>query len=95
MPQFPVALLRHYLDEMYSKMECMRALIENDRQVEGCFTTYSPVLERPALKKDRFLKGEPAPEPQSRHKESAAAPESPFADKLKRALQPAANGQES
>ena len=23
-------------------MECMRALIENDRQVEGCFTSYKP-----------------------------------------------------
>ena len=40
LPQFPEALLLHYLDDMDSKMECMRALIENDRQVEGCFTTY-------------------------------------------------------
>ncbi len=39
-PQFPEALLLHYLDDMDSKMECMRALIENDRQVDGCFTTY-------------------------------------------------------
>ena len=38
-PQFPEALLLHYLDDLDSKMECMRALIENDRQVEGCFTT--------------------------------------------------------
>ncbi len=60
LPQFPEALLLHYLDDMDSKMECMRALIENDRQVEGCFTTYSPALERPALKKDRFLNGVPA-----------------------------------
>ena len=37
-PLFPEALLLHYLDDMDSKMECMRALIENDRQVEGCFT---------------------------------------------------------
>ena len=41
LPQFPEALLLHYLDDMDSKMECMRALIENDRQVEGCFTTFS------------------------------------------------------
>ncbi len=58
-PQFPEALLLHYLDDMDSKMECMRALIENDRQVEGCFTTYSQALTRTALKKDRYLKGEP------------------------------------
>ena len=36
-------------------MECMRALIENDRQVDGCFTTYHSALERSALKKDRYL----------------------------------------
>ena len=58
LPQFPEALLLHYLDDMDSKMECMRALIENDRQVEGCFTTYNTALERAALKKDRYLNGE-------------------------------------
>ena len=58
LPQFPEALLLHYLDDLDSKMECMRALIANDRQVEGCFTTYNHALERPALKKDRFLNGE-------------------------------------
>jgi len=57
-PQFPEALLLHYLDDLDSKMEAMRALIENDRQVEGCFTTYNAPLERAALKMDRFL-GEP------------------------------------
>jgi 3'-5' exoribonuclease len=61
LPQFPEALLLHHLDDLDSKMECMRALIENDRQVEGCFTTYSAALARPALKKDRFLRGDPAP----------------------------------
>jgi 3'-5' exoribonuclease len=101
LPQFPEALLLHYLDDMDSKMECMRALIENDRQTEGCFTMYSAVLERPALKKDRFLKGEPvAPSqpPQSPQRAEHAAPpaagNSPFADQLKRALQPANTGQE-
>jgi len=97
LPQFPEALLLHYLDDLDSKMECMRALIENDRQVEGSFTTYSTVLERPALKKERFLKREPAPavQPQATHPEPAAAPESPFADKLKRALQPVSTVQEN
>ena len=54
-PQFPEALLLHYLDDMDSKMECMRALIENDRQVEGCFTTFHNALGRTALKKDRYM----------------------------------------
>ncbi|HLH19924.1 MAG TPA: HD domain-containing protein [Bryobacteraceae bacterium] len=58
LPEFPEALLLHYLDDMDSKMECMRALIENDRQVDGCFTSYHPALERVALKKDRYLNGE-------------------------------------
>src|SRR3982751_2419310 len=66
-PQFPEALLLHYLDDLDSKMECMRALIDNDRQVEGCFTSYHQALSRSALKKERFLRGksEPAPRPQS------------------------------
>jgi hypothetical protein len=41
-------------------MEAMRALIENDRQLEGCFTTYNSALERAALKKDRYLNPAPA-----------------------------------
>jgi len=54
-PQFPEALLLHYLDDMDSKMECMRALLEHDRQVEGCFTGYNAIMERPVLKMDRYL----------------------------------------
>jgi len=56
-PEFPEALLLHYLDDMDSKMECMRALIERDRQVKGCFTGWSSALERVALKKDLYLSG--------------------------------------
>jgi 3'-5' exoribonuclease len=58
LPMFPEALLLHYLDDLDSKMECMRFLAENDRQIEGCFTTYSSALERTVLKKDRYLAGE-------------------------------------
>jgi len=75
-PHFPEALLLHYLDDMDSKMECLRAQLEKDRQVEGCFTSYSPALERCALKKDKFLNPpcvEPAPKP-SAHPAPAAAP---------------------
>jgi hypothetical protein len=54
-------MLLHYLDDMDSKMECMRHLIETDRQLAGNFTSYSPTLERVLLKKDRYLAG-PAPE---------------------------------
>ncbi|HWC95530.1 MAG TPA: HD domain-containing protein [Candidatus Sulfopaludibacter sp.] len=119
-PVFPEALLLHYLDNLDSKMECMRALIDNDRQVDGCFTSYSSVMERTALKMDRYLsQTAEAPKPAPRRAgpvdpELAAEPsrpavptaaaahplfgprsDSPFADKLKQALQPAGPKQES
>ena len=61
LPQFPEALLLHYLDDMDSKMECMRGLVENDPQVEGCFTSFHNSLDRTVLKKDRFLAPPDAP----------------------------------
>jgi len=106
LPQFPEALLLHYLDDMDSKMECMRALIENDRQVEGCFTAWSTPLERAALKKDRFLNGK-APGPEDAPEGAPPGPEgtpqgpegtpanSGFAGKLRQALQPTEAKQES
>jgi 3'-5' exoribonuclease len=93
---------------MDSKMECMRAQIENDRLVDGCFTSYSPALERSALKKEKFLNPPPeeppkAAAPQSQRLAPQRPPErplftppsSPFADKLKQALAPAPAKQET
>jgi 3'-5' exoribonuclease len=61
-PQFPEALLLHYLDDLDSKMECMRAIVQNDRQLDGCFTGYSASLERTVLKMDRYwAEDSPAP----------------------------------
>jgi 3'-5' exoribonuclease len=54
-PVFPEALLLHYLDDLDSKMECMRALIDKDPQSEGLFTGWSSSLERVALRKSRYL----------------------------------------
>ncbi len=62
-PVFPEAVLLHYLDDLDSKMECMRRVIETDRQVDGCFTAYSSSLDRVLLKKDKYLNGETAPAP--------------------------------
>jgi len=123
LPQFPEALLLHYLDDMDSKMECMRALAEHDRQVEGCFTGYSTALARPVLKVDRYWDRTPegsrpsaasepdpvdspppasaagpggAPEPATAARPPfAGKPNSPFADKLRQALQPATPNQEN
>ena len=55
LPQFPEAMLLHHLDDLDSKMECMRALVEKDRQVDGHFTGYSSSLERMVLKKAKYL----------------------------------------
>lgn len=91
-PVFPEAMLLHYLDDMDSKMECMRHLIETDRQVAGNFTSYCMPLERMLLKKEAYLAG-PAPAPPSAPPQPsvAATPKtnSAFGDKLLRALRPA------
>jgi 3'-5' exoribonuclease len=70
-PMFPEALLLHHLDNLDSKMECMRAAVEKDRQVEGCWTTYNSALDRVLLKKLRYLEEETA----ASQPERAAAPQ--------------------
>ena len=55
MPLFAEALLLHHLDNLDSKMECMRGLVERDRLIEGVWTGYSSALERTVLKKDKYL----------------------------------------
>ncbi|MBS1854639.1 MAG: HD domain-containing protein [Acidobacteria bacterium] len=104
-PQFLEALLLHYLDDMDSKMEAMRAQIENDRQVDGCFTAYNSALERASLKKDKYLnppaaapaKSEPAAARPAAVEHPLFAPpnNSPFAEKLKQAMRPGGPKQES
>ncbi len=96
-PLFPEALLLHLLDNLDSKMECMRALIERDQMVEGVWTGYSSALERSALKKSKFLEpgsapGHPSPPAAASQpapsKPAAERPasSSPFSEKLRDAL---------
>jgi len=54
-------MLLHHLDNLDSKMECVRGAIERDRSVEGVWTSYCPPLDRSLLKKEKFLEPEPAP----------------------------------
>jgi 3'-5' exoribonuclease len=61
LPQFPEALLLHYLDDMDSKLDCMRALVQKDQLGEGAYTGWCAPLERTVLKKARYLSGKPAP----------------------------------
>jgi len=97
-PLFPEALLLHYLDDMDSKMECMRAMAEKGAQAEGLFTAWSPSLERVVLRKERYLAkcAESAATAASVPVAAVAEPSPPptdgvesasgFADKLRNAL---------
>jgi 3'-5' exoribonuclease len=102
LPQFPEAMLLHYLDDLDSKMESMRQMVDRDRQVEGLFTGYSPSMERSILKKAKYLDesapAPAAPAPSSTPPQAAAAeatrPASPFGAKLMQALIPIDPGKE-
>ncbi|MGO4885467.1 MAG: 3'-5' exoribonuclease YhaM family protein [Bryobacteraceae bacterium] len=79
-PVFPEAMLLHYLDDMDSKLESMRHLLETDRQLAGNFTSYSPNLERVLLKKERYLAGanfDPPDAPAAGSQKPPAAPVAP------------------
>jgi len=98
-PLFAEALLLHHLDNLDSKMECVRGGIEKDRQVEGEWTGYISALDRSILKKEKYLATEApktpgAPPPIEAAPVDVKAPpprrpepsSSPFASKLKDAL---------
>jgi 3'-5' exoribonuclease len=61
-PQFAEALLFHYLDDLDSKMECTRALLERD-QTPGNFTSFSHSLDRVILRKAVYLQPPPPAQP--------------------------------
>jgi 3'-5' exoribonuclease len=53
MPMFPEALMLHYLDDLDSKIESMRAHFQ--REPDSEWTTYNSSLERPLLNSKKFL----------------------------------------
>jgi 3'-5' exoribonuclease len=55
LPMFPEALLLHYLDDLDSKMESMRAHFEREAEVESVWTSYNGSLGRPLLNTAKFL----------------------------------------
>jgi 3'-5' exoribonuclease len=96
-PLFPEALLLHHLDNLDSKMECMRAAIARDRHSTGCWTGYISPLERSVLKKGKYLESRNGGEdavaqaamnhaPASREPRPAGVSGSLFGDKLQEAL---------
>ena len=57
LPMFPEALLLHYLDDLDSKMEAMRAQFARDGDLEGVWTSYNSSLGRPLFNSAKFLQG--------------------------------------
>src|SRR5581483_9466534 len=55
LPMFTEALVLHYLDDLDSKMESMRAHLEREADLESAWTGYNPSLGRPLLKREKFL----------------------------------------
>jgi len=55
LPMFPEALMLHYLDDLDSKMEAMRAHFEREAGLDGPWTSYNASLGRPLLNTEKFL----------------------------------------
>ena len=62
LPMFPEALVLHYLDDLDSKMESMRAHFAREVCSEGVWTGYNPSLARPLLNTVKFLEKKPIAE---------------------------------
>ena len=55
LPMFPEALLLHYMDDLDSKMESMRAHLERDADSPNPWAGYNPSLGRNLLNSAKFL----------------------------------------
>jgi 3'-5' exoribonuclease len=69
LPMFPEALMLHYLDDLDSKMEAMRAQFAREAELPGAWTSYNPSLGRPLLNSRKFLDPKPQQDskPEPRH----------------------------
>lgn len=69
LPMFPEALMLHYLDDLDSKMESMRAQFEREAGMADAWSGYNASLGRPLLNSHKYLtklngeKQETEPEP--------------------------------
>jgi 3'-5' exoribonuclease len=79
LPMFPEALMLHYLDDLDSKMEAMRAHFEREVELEGPWTSYNASLGRPLLDSRKFMQGERAPAAKTSAEDSGAQPATPAA----------------
>jgi 3'-5' exoribonuclease len=86
LPMFPEALMLHYLDDLDSKMEAMRAHFAREAELEGPWTSYNASLGRPLLNSAKFLQGEKEPAAAvtgegSGEKNASTAPGQPASEK--------------
>jgi 3'-5' exoribonuclease len=74
LPMFPEALLLHYLDDLDSKMEAMRAHFEREAELDGPWTSYNASLGRPLLDSRKFMMGEKTAAAKARSEDSTEPP---------------------
>ena len=79
LPMFPEALMLHYLDDLDSKMESMRAQFEREADLESAWTGYNPSLARPLLNTRKFLEKKKKEETEVAAVEILLAEETPAA----------------
>ena len=77
LPMFPEALMLHYLDDLDSKMESIRAHFEREIGAEGPWTSYNSSLGRPLLDARKFEQGEKASTAKSNPEEPAVETSAP------------------
>jgi len=79
LPMFPEALMLHYLDDLDSKMEAMRAHFARESELEGPWTSYNASLGRPLLDSSKLFRGEKEAAAKAGVDDSAAQPSAPAA----------------
>jgi 3'-5' exoribonuclease len=98
LPMFPEALLLHYLDDLDSKMEAMRAHFERELLLDGPWTGYNASLGRPLLDSRKFMEGGKPPAEKPAQTEIKTCPEeteastaTPIAPELSTSAAPVVN----
>ncbi len=91
LPMFPEALMLHYLDDLDSKMEAMRAQFEREADLGGPWTSYNASLGRPLLDSRKFMEGEKAPRAKANTEDPGAPPATAATTKSSTSDTPALN----
>ncbi len=76
LPMFPEALMLHYMDDLDSKMESMRAQFERETELDSPWTSYNSSLGRSLLNTKKFLEKGLSPAHRAEPEESEPVPAS-------------------